>query len=1490
MKYGRGSVTLTDMNDSEEMYYEQEEAPINAKAGSTWYNPVDGITKILKVAGEWNALIGQDLATGEIKVELRTAVYENEVVKGIILEFNADYTYSIVSNKGTISNINNDEFFYSSPDIENSNLNTTDTISIFAFDVDGVKVAERTVTLMIVFIASVGEYDDVLSNIDFPTFEDENIGFDSISSNVIKSSNCNSLNRYQEKMVEQDVDDTDWIGFKGTFMDVKPVDYILTSFNSSTVYIDKKVENKNISLILDDGGIVDYSEMVSEKINNINEIKEFSKLQPTQVYENQYFGRACALSSDGLVLTVGSAREDTTDDLAGSLHTYKRNSITDSWYTISRLTGTDHFGRSCALSDDGLVLTVGAVNDSTTESGAGIIVTYKRSTIDDSWTEINKLQASDAEEYDQFGNSCALSADGLVLTVGAYLEDTTADKAGKLYTYKRDSIDDSWVEVNKFQSSDVEEKDYFGKSCALSADGLVLTVGADGEDTTESGAGKLYTYKRSSITSSWSEVSKLQANDVQEGDRFGRSCALSADGLILIVGASGEDTTASNAGKLYTYKRDSIDSSWTELNMLQSSDAEANDFFGASCALSADGLVLTVGADSEDTTKSNAGKLYTYNILYDQKIQLVDLKDTITEQSQLQSSDAEANDYFGASCALSADGLVLTVCASGEDTTAEYAGKLYTYKRDSINNSWVEVNKFQASDAEENDRFGASCALSADGLVLTVGAKGEDTTADNAGKLYTYKRDSIDDSWTELNMLQSSDIEASDYFGKSCALSADGLVLTVGAQTEDTTADNAGKLYTYKRDSIDDSWVEVNKFQSSDAELSDYFGNSCALSADGLVLTVGAPNEDTTAENAGKLYTYKRDSIDDSWTELNMLQSSDIDQSDRFGNSCALSADGLVLTVGAYVEDTQYINAGKLYTYKRSTIDSSWTELNMLQSSDIDQSDYFGTSCALSADGLVLTVGSQYEDTTASDAGKLYTYNIVLNTNDPIADNIIAVLDTVQDSDIKVKLGIDYDANRILNYDLNLEKISSNHENYKGILTKPGMIKDGDIVKLDTGFVSINNLSLEDILNVFSYQNGFSSSDIEAGDYFGWSCSLSADGLVMVVGAPDEDTTANNAGKLYTYKRSTIDDSWSEVSKLQASDAEEYDQFGWSCALSADGLVLTVGANEEDTTANNAGKLYTYKRTTIDDSWIEVNKLQSSDVQEGDKFGQSCALSADGLVLTVGANEEDTTATDAGKLYTYKRDSIDSSWSEVSKLQSSDIEQSDQFGYSCALSADGLVLTVGAFNEDTTASDAGKLYTYKRDSITISWTEVNMLQASDIQEDDHYACSCALSADGLILAVGSFNTESIYIYKRITVNSEWVDVEKIVNTSGYYFGASCALSADGLVLASGDFNYVVDDSSSGKIFTYKRSKIRTEVEFAFSEQSEISETAIIQDRSKTLEYKNRSFDSETNTFTFSYDNYFKNGRFVQRSIETNNCNIEIKGPFQTTLRKEEEEE
>ena len=108
--------------------------------------------------------------------------------------------------------------------------------------------------------------------------------------------------------------------------------------------------------------------------------------------------------------------------------------------------------------------------------------------------------------------------------------------------------------------------------------------------------------------------------------------------------------------------------------------------------------------------------------------------------------------------------------------------------------------------------------------------------------------------------------------------------------------------------------------------------------------------------------------------------------------------------------------------------------------------------------------------------------------------------------------------------------------------------------------------------------------------------------------------------------------------------------------------------------------------------WFQEAKIQASDKELNDRFGYSVSMNGDGTKVIMGAYYEDTGGTDAGAAYIFAYDG--SSWSQEGKIQASDPESNDNFGSSISMSGDGTKVIVGAYYEDTGGTDAGAAYVF----------------------------------------------------------------------------------------------------------------------------------------------------------------------------------------------------
>ena len=268
--------------------------------------------------------------------------------------------------------------------------------------------------------------------------------------------------------------------------------------------------------------------------------------------------------------------------------------------------------------------------------GAALRVLYITSLVSvasaSSWSQQQKLTASDADNYDSFGMSVSISGDYAV--VGAYADDDAGGSSGSAYIFVRNGT--TWTEQEKLTASDAASRDQFGNSVSISGDYAVVGAYTD-DDGGSSNSGSAYIFVRNGTT--WSQQQKLTASDAAAGDQFGNSVSISGD--YAVVGAYADDDAGGQSGSAYIFVRNGT--AWTEQQKLTASDAASSDQFGRSVSISGDYAV--VGAHQNAGAGSRSGSAYIF----------VRNGTTWTEQEKLTASDAASGDYFGSSVSISGD-------------------------------------------------------------------------------------------------------------------------------------------------------------------------------------------------------------------------------------------------------------------------------------------------------------------------------------------------------------------------------------------------------------------------------------------------------------------------------------------------------------------------------------------------------------------------------------------------------------------------------------------------------------------------------------------------------------------------------------------------------------------------------------------------------------------------------------------------------------------
>lgn len=277
-----------------------------------------------------------------------------------------------------------------------------------------------------------------------------------------------------------------------------------------------------------------------------------------------YFSSSVAISGDTIAIgarneSTRDAGGTAVLGAAGQVHVFRRNgtqwSLEDSLDPDATTGAGDQLGYSVAI--DGDTVVAGALAVSGGNSGA--VRAYTRSgTI---WTFQQQVTASDAHNQDWFGATVALDGNTMVVGASEVLNRTDGSGVsidpGAAYVFTRTG--NTWSQAQKLSASNAGADDEFGRSVAITGD--LIAVGAFREDGAQLGVttpdtsngsqdhGAAYLYRRTGA--SWDQtryVKSSMVGTISSGDWLGTAVALDRNGG-LVVGAAAEDsgsTTASN--------------------------------------------------------------------------------------------------------------------------------------------------------------------------------------------------------------------------------------------------------------------------------------------------------------------------------------------------------------------------------------------------------------------------------------------------------------------------------------------------------------------------------------------------------------------------------------------------------------------------------------------------------------------------------------------------------------------------------------------------------------------------------------------------------------------------------------------------------------------------------------------------------------------------------------------------------------------------------
>jgi hypothetical protein len=376
-------------------------------------------------------------------------------------------------------------------------------------------------------------------------------------------------------------------------------------------------------------------------------------------------------------------------------------------------------------------------------------------------------------------------------------------------------------------------------------------------------------------------VQRLDPDTPQYHGSFGAGLAVEGD--VALIGEVFDDEYGEDVGSVSIYRFDG--SQWVMEGKLPPPSDPNLRHVGA--AIDIDGDVAIVGAfDSEDGGYGSISALiYRFNGA------------AWEEEACLPASDQgcgriSPTEWVGI------DGDVACVGAYSDDSLE---GAVYVYRRQPVSSVWIEEQRIQAHDGHHGDDFGNDLSLQGDELFVC--APLHDHEADDTGAAYVFGFDPHGPEWVEEAELLPSTNEPDAYFGSSVSVSQDRLV--IGATGQDHEDKSTGAAYVYSRE--DDVWVLETILTDPDGEDGDFFGQSCAIEGDTIL--IGAMSVDAGVENVGAVCLFRRDG--DAWVALGRFVNAAGSEGDHAGD-VAIGGSGAL--VSAFRADGPEDDCGAVFS------------------------------------------------------------------------------------------------------------------------------------------------------------------------------------------------------------------------------------------------------------------------------------------------------------------------------------------------------------------------------------------------------------------------------------------------------------------------------------------------------------------------------------------------------------------------------------------------
>jgi hypothetical protein len=349
----------------------------------------------------------------------------------------------------------------------------------------------------------------------------------------------------------------------------------------------------------------------------------------------------------------------------------------------------------------------------------------------------------------------------------------------------------------------------------------------------------------------------------------------------------------------------------------------------------------------------------------------------------------------------------------------------------------------------------------------------------------------------------------------------------------------------------------------------------------------------------------------------------------NFGYEIAMSGNGKRIITSSTKSEKCGNNCGDIKIYELRN--NKWEQLGKTVIGE-NPGDYFGSSVDISFDGSRIIVSSPNNDINGYISGLVKVYEFINNQWEQVGQNlsgqskdmfgsIVKISKTGNQIAISCPFSQNDDFIRIYEY-INKKWVIKGQD----ILDSSQSEYFGASISLDSSgnriAISCLNPNTFGYVRIFDFknnrwiQNGKDIKSNKAKDSFGFSVSLSEEGNVLAIGAPEGnnfDSEQNGFVNIYEQK----DKDWKQIGNSLYGE-NRYDLFGQAIKISSNGKLLIASSIFSDINGANSGqfRVFEYYRN----SWNQIFKKNGN--MERDYFGKSLSSSSKGDIIVVSATQE----------------------------------------------------------------------------------------------------------------------------------------------------------------------------------------------------------------------------------------------------------------------------